>query len=61
MSQAAVLCTHWSLSVKLLVNLPKLNQDKTKLMIFAAKHRAKELTDFSISFGGNIIHGSVRV
>jgi hypothetical protein len=23
-------------------------------MIFAAKHRAKELTDFSISFGGNI-------
>ena len=25
-------------------------------MIFAAKHRAKELTDFSISFGGKIIH-----
>jgi hypothetical protein len=37
-------------------NLLKLNQDKTELMIFVPKHRAKELTDFSISFGGNIIH-----
>ena len=36
-------------------NLLKLNQDNTELMIFAPKHRAKELTDFSISFGGNII------
>jgi hypothetical protein len=36
-------------------NLLKLNQDKTELMIFAPKHRVKELTDFSISFGGNII------
>ena len=35
-------------------NLLKLNQDKTELMIFAPKHRAKELTDISISFGGNI-------
>jgi hypothetical protein len=26
-----------------------LNQDKTELMIFAPKYRAKELTDFSIS------------
>jgi hypothetical protein len=25
-------------------------------MIIPPKHRAKELTDFSISFGGNIIH-----
>ena len=40
-------------------NLPKLNQDKTKLMIFAAKHRAKELTDFNISFGGNITRYTV--
>jgi hypothetical protein len=36
-------------------NLLTLNQDKTELMIFAPKHRAKELKDFSISFGGNII------
>ena len=37
-------------------NLLKLNQDKTELMNFGPKHTAKELTDFSISFGGNIIH-----
>ena len=37
-------------------NLLKLNQDKTELMIFAPKHRAKELTDIRISFGGNTIH-----
>jgi hypothetical protein len=30
-------------------------------MIFAPKHRAKELTDFSISFGGNIIHDTPYV
>ena len=30
-------------------------------MIFAPKHRAKELTDFSISFGGNIIHDTLYV
>jgi hypothetical protein len=42
-------------------NLLKLNQDKTELMIFAPKHRAKELTDFSISFGGNIIHDTLYV
>ena len=39
-------------------NLLMLNQDKTELMIFAPKYRAKELTDFSISFGGNIIHNT---
>jgi hypothetical protein len=33
-------------------NLLELNQDKTELMIFAPKQRAKELT----AFGGNIIH-----
>jgi hypothetical protein len=42
-------------------NLLKLNQDKTDFMIFAPKHRAKELTDFSISFGGNIIHDTPYV
>ena len=42
-------------------NLLKLNQDKTELMIFAQKHRDKELTDFSISFGGNIIHDAPRM
>ena len=42
-------------------NLHKLNQDKTELMIFAPKHRAKELTDFRISFGGNILHDTPYV
>jgi hypothetical protein len=42
-------------------NLIKLNQDKTELMSFAPKHRANELTDFSISFGGNIIHDTPYV
>ena len=42
-------------------NLLKLNQDKTELMIFAQKYRDKELTDFSISFGGNIIHDTPRM
>jgi hypothetical protein len=32
-----------------------MNQDKTELIIFAPKRRAKELTDISISLGGNII------
>ena len=38
------------------LSLLEMNQDKTELMIFAPKHRAKELTDISISLGGNIIH-----
>ena len=42
-------------------NLLKLNQDKTELMIFAPKHRAKELTDFSSSLSGNIIHDTPYV
>jgi hypothetical protein len=44
-------------------NLLKLNQDKTEIMIFAPKHRPKELTDFSISFGGNIytIHRMLKI
>jgi hypothetical protein len=31
-------------------------KDKTELMIFAPKHRTKELTDFSSSRSDNIIH-----
>ena len=42
-------------------NLLNLNQNKTELMIFAPKHRAKEPTYFSISFGGNIIHNTLYV
>ena len=42
-------------------SLLNLKQDKTELMMFAPKHRAKELTDLSISFGGNIIHDTPYV
>ena len=43
------------------VNLLKLNHDKTELMVFAPKRRIKEMADFSISFGGNIIHDATYV
>jgi len=42
-------------------NLLKLNQDKTELMIFAPKHRTKELTDFNSSLSGNTIHDTPYV
>ena len=38
------------------INLLKLNQDKTELMVFAPKHRVKDISDVTISFGGSIIH-----
>ena len=38
------------------INLLKLNQDNTELMIFAPKHRAKDISDVSINFGGSVIH-----
>ena len=38
------------------INLLKLNQDKTELMVFSPKHRVKDISDVTISFGGSIIH-----
>ena len=38
------------------INLLKLNQDKTVLMVFAPKHRVKDISDVSITFGESIIH-----
>jgi hypothetical protein len=35
------------------LNLLEMNQDRTELIFFAPKRRAKELTDINISLGGN--------
>ena len=32
------------------------DQDKTELMIFAPKHRVKDISDVSINFGGSVIY-----
>jgi hypothetical protein len=36
-------------------NMLKLNEDKTELIIFAPKHRVKDLSNCHLSIGGNII------
>ena len=43
------------------INLLKLNQDKTELMVLAPKHRVKDISDVSITFGGSIIHDATFV
>ena len=45
----------------MLSNMLKLNEDKTELIVFAPKSRIKHLTEFSISFGENIIHNVPHV
>jgi hypothetical protein len=42
-------------------NFLKLNQDKTELMVFAPKHRVKDVAKLSISFGGCVIHDTPYV
>ena len=36
-------------------NMLKLNEDKTELIIFAPKHRVKDLSNCHLSIGGNIV------
>ena len=43
------------------INFLKLNQDKSELMVFAPKHRAKDVAELSISFGGCVIHDAPYV
>ena len=38
------------------INLLKLKQDNTELMVFAPKHRVKDISDVSITFGVSRIH-----
>ncbi|KAK3088718.1 hypothetical protein FSP39_022962 [Pinctada imbricata] len=38
------------------VNLLKLNEDKTELMVFAPKNKIDEIRDFKLTFGDNIIY-----
>ena len=37
------------------LNLLKLNQDKTELIIFAPKHRSQEFTGCQLEFDGNLV------
>ena len=36
-------------------NMLKLNEDKTEVMLFAPKHRVKDLQDCHLTFGGNVV------
>ena len=36
----------------------KLNEDKTEVMLFAPKHRVKDLQDCHLTFGGNVVTSS---
>jgi hypothetical protein len=60
MSMKLTLCLY-DIREWMCLNLLEMNQDKTELIIFAPKRRAKELTDISISLGGNIIHDTTYV
>ena len=37
------------------VNMLKLNQDKTELIIFAPKHQVKHFSDFRLKFDGTVL------
>ena len=39
-------------------NMLKLNEDKTEVMLFAPKHRVKDLQDCHLTFGGNVVTSS---
>ena len=39
-------------------NMLKLNEDKTEVMLFAPKHRMKDLQDCHLTFGGNVVTSS---
>ena len=42
-------------------NMLKLNEDKTELIVFAPKHRVRDLSDCQLTFGGNIVTDSTCV
>ena len=42
-------------------NMLKLNEDKTELIIFAPKHRVKDLSNCHLSIGGNIVSSAESV
>ena len=39
-------------------NMLKLNEDKTEVMLFAPKHRVKDLQECHLTFGGNVVTSS---
>jgi hypothetical protein len=44
-----------NVSVLMISNMLKLNQDETELIVFASTHRVKELSECCLSFDGTIV------